>query len=113
MHPHISLFPSNQFYDGRLEDAQGVSTRCSAPWHKNSEYPPYAFLNVEWGKEQRGSGHSLYNPKEVAACINFIEKLCGAFPDVKVSVSSSLFPLLSNQCIASLRDGSEVIKHMG
>ncbi|KAI9331436.1 AAA domain-containing protein [Zopfochytrium polystomum] len=64
MHPNISYFPA----------------LCKAPWH--DKYPPYQFLNVDWGREQRAKGHSLYNPDEILACVNFVERLCASFPTI-------------------------------
>ncbi|KAJ3076763.1 DEAD-box type RNA helicase [Podochytrium sp. JEL0797] len=82
MHPHISSFPSQQFYKSRLLDAEDMSNKCIAPWHQNAEYPTYRFLNVGWGRELR-ERHSLYNPDEIIACVNLVAKLCIAFPGLK------------------------------
>ncbi|KAJ1564797.1 DEAD-box type RNA helicase, partial [Cladochytrium tenue] len=69
-----------RFYDARLEDAEGIESLCKAPWH--GSHPPYQFLNVEWGREQRAKGHSLFNPDEIVACVNFVEQLCSAYPTI-------------------------------
>ncbi|KAJ3217248.1 DEAD-box type RNA helicase [Dinochytrium kinnereticum] len=53
-----------------------------AEWHKDPMFPPYAFLNVEWGREQRAQGHSLHNPDEVLVCFNLVCLLCTRFPDI-------------------------------
>ncbi|KAJ3197034.1 DEAD-box type RNA helicase [Irineochytrium annulatum] len=79
MHPHISLFPSLQFYDSRLEDAENMNTLRAVPWHSDEKFPPYAFFNIEWGREKR-AGHSLYNPDEVIACVNLVAQICKKFP---------------------------------
>ncbi|KAJ3025695.1 UNVERIFIED_CONTAM: DEAD-box type RNA helicase [Siphonaria sp. JEL0065] len=81
MHPNISAFPSAQFYNSRLLDAEKMDTKCVAPWHTNAEYPTYRFLNVGWGRELR-ERHSLYNPDEIIACVNFVAKLCKSFSQI-------------------------------
>ncbi|ORY48582.1 P-loop containing nucleoside triphosphate hydrolase protein [Rhizoclosmatium globosum] len=81
MHPHISVFPSRQFYNSRLLDAEKMDTKCVAQWHSNEDYPTYRFLNVGWGRELR-ERHSLYNPDEIIACVNFVAKLCQTFPNI-------------------------------
>lgn len=79
MHPNISKFPSRQFYESRLGDADNLTSLCKAPWHV--KYPPYQFFNVAWGREQRVK-HSLYNPDEILACVNFVQQLCADFPSI-------------------------------
>ncbi|KAI9338235.1 AAA domain-containing protein [Obelidium mucronatum] len=81
MHPNISSFPSAQFYGSRLLDAEKMESKCVAPWHSKDEYPTYRFLNVGWGRELR-ERHSLYNPDEIIACVNFVAKLCKTFPEI-------------------------------
>ncbi|KAI8614903.1 AAA domain-containing protein [Chytriomyces sp. MP71] len=81
MHPDISVFPSAQFYSSKLLDADDMEKKCTADWHGHSNYPAYRFLNIGWGRELR-ERHSLYNPDEVAACVNFVAKLCASFPGI-------------------------------
>ncbi|KAI8843584.1 AAA domain-containing protein [Chytridium lagenaria] len=75
MHPEISSFPSFQFYESRLLDAEKNEQSCTAPWHKDASFPPYSFYDVEWGREQRAQGHSLHNPDEVMVCFNLVFSL--------------------------------------
>ncbi|KAJ3395803.1 DEAD-box type RNA helicase [Chytriomyces hyalinus] len=81
MHPHISVFPSAQFYGSRLIDADNMEVKCTADWHGHDNYPAYRFLNIGWGRELR-ERHSLYNPDEIVACVNFVARLCASFPSL-------------------------------
>ncbi|KAI8828816.1 AAA domain-containing protein [Chytriomyces cf. hyalinus JEL632] len=81
MHPHISVFPSAQFYGSRLIDADNMEVKCKADWHGHDNYPAYRFLNIGWGRELR-ERHSLYNPDEIVACVNFVARLCASFPSL-------------------------------
>ncbi|KAJ3097927.1 DEAD-box type RNA helicase [Phlyctochytrium planicorne] len=83
MNPEISVFPSYQFYDSKLQDSETTVAECRAEWHADPLFPPYAFFNVEWGREQRGKGHSLFNPDEITVCYNLVCMLCAKFPDLK------------------------------
>ena len=73
MHPEISKFPSQIFYENRIKDFETLSDSSRLlPELKNapSFLHPYAFIHVE-GKEKRGFSHSLVNQAE----IQFIESL--------------------------------------
>ncbi|KAJ3098639.1 DEAD-box type RNA helicase [Physocladia obscura] len=81
MHPEISIFPSARFYNSKLIDAEKMDSKRKAEWHSHENYPAYRFLNINWGRELR-ERHSLYNPDEVNACVNFVSKLCSAYPNM-------------------------------
>lgn len=66
MHPIISRFPSQYFYDGKLVDGESISPdRCAAAFHSKPCFPPFAFFDCHEGREQgAGGGGSLRNRAE-------------------------------------------------
>jgi len=63
MHPDISRFPSEAFYQGRIEDGPNMSELTSRPWHTQPMFGTYKFFNVT-GVEQPGSFNSIKNTFE-------------------------------------------------
>ncbi|KAH6592800.1 hypothetical protein BASA50_007851 [Batrachochytrium salamandrivorans] len=82
MHPHISNFPSMKFYDSELKDAPGLAATCAAPWHVHSLFRPYQLLDSHIGKEQSGSGNSLFNAEEADLCVALVKKICSTYGDI-------------------------------
>ena len=75
MHPEISIFPSQAFYDGRLLDGPGMATARIRPWHSDWLLGPYQFFDVQ-GMQQSGSrGHSLTNAAEADVAIRLFRRL--------------------------------------
>ncbi|GAU32054.1 hypothetical protein TSUD_214090, partial [Trifolium subterraneum] len=65
MHPSISLFPSKEFYDGKLSDASVVREESYNKLFLEGEmYSSYSFINIANGIEQFGDGQSLKNMVE-------------------------------------------------
>ncbi|KAI8927981.1 AAA domain-containing protein [Entophlyctis helioformis] len=83
MHPHISQFPSEYFYNSELKDADGLDKTCAAVWHNTQLFAPYRLLDLHQGREQTGYGKSLFNTEEALACVLLVKKLCAAFPNLQ------------------------------
>ena len=73
MHPVLSRWPSEQFYDGALKDAFDVDIRippAGIPWVKEKDSDelkaaPLLFVSTTTGREEtNGSGTSKLNKKE-------------------------------------------------
>ncbi|KAI8114303.1 hypothetical protein M9434_002429 [Picochlorum sp. BPE23] len=65
MHPEIRKFPSQHFYNGKLEDAKEVCDMPSEPYHSTNFLGPYQVFDVAEGQEKRGkNGGSLSNAAE-------------------------------------------------
>lgn len=79
MHPEISYFPSQEFYDGQLIDGAGMALLRAQPWHANSLLGPYRYFDVK-GTQSMGSSHSLVNLEEVKIAIQIYERLKIDFP---------------------------------
>jgi superfamily I DNA and/or RNA helicase len=76
MHPSISLFPNQQFYEGRLEDGVEASQR---PAPRGMLWPdwdtPMAFLPVQEGEVRSPDGNSKENPAEASWVSRILEQL--------------------------------------
>eukprot|EP01130_Rhizamoeba_saxonica_P011682 TRINITY_DN4862_c0_g2_i1.p1 TRINITY_DN4862_c0_g2~~TRINITY_DN4862_c0_g2_i1.p1 ORF type:complete len:771 (-),score=139.68 TRINITY_DN4862_c0_g2_i1:30-2297(-) len=74
MHPKISKFPSDLFYDSRLIDGENVSTQSyNQVYYEDSVHAPFVFFNLE-SNEQRFS-KSLHNSKEVEFAVKIVKSL--------------------------------------
>ncbi|TVY93187.1 putative ATP-dependent helicase [Lachnellula willkommii] len=74
MHPEISKFPSQQFYNGRLVDGENMAILRKQPWHASTILGPYRFFDVK-GVQTHGSGHSFINIPELNAAIGLYQRL--------------------------------------
>lgn len=75
MHPEISAFPSQQFYNSRLVDGEGMSKLREKPWHTSTILGPYRFFDVEGVQTKEARGHSFINIPELNAAIKLYERL--------------------------------------
>lgn len=75
MHPEISVFPSNAFYDGRLLDGAGMAKLRERPWHQSNIMGPYRFFDVQGAHQSAPQGHSLVNYAEIEVAISLFDRL--------------------------------------
>ena len=75
MHPEISLFPSNTFYDAKLLDGPGIAKLRTRPWHQSKILAPYRFFDVQGTQQSAPRGHSLINIAEIEVALNLFERL--------------------------------------
>ncbi|ODQ64099.1 P-loop containing nucleoside triphosphate hydrolase protein, partial [Nadsonia fulvescens var. elongata DSM 6958] len=64
MHPSISKFPSDEFYDSKLIDGPNMDLKTKQPWHENNLFQPYRFFNVHSSEEVNRRTHSIFNKAE-------------------------------------------------
>uniref|UniRef100_A0A061SGN7 Senataxin n=1 Tax=Tetraselmis sp. GSL018 TaxID=582737 RepID=A0A061SGN7_9CHLO len=64
MHPEIRHFPSDHFYEGKLQDGDCILQRADPPFYSHSLLKPYIFFDVDQGRELRMGGRSLSNQAE-------------------------------------------------
>ncbi|KAF3901570.1 hypothetical protein ABW21_db0202407 [Orbilia brochopaga] len=79
MHPAISYFPSQMFYNSQLEDGPDMEVLRSQSWHNSLFFGPYRFFNV-LGQESM-SGHSMKNINEVNVALMIYKRLVADFPE--------------------------------
>ena len=75
MHPEISLFPSNTFYDAKLLDGPGIARLRTRPWHQSKILGPYRFFDVQGTHKSAPRGHSLINIAEIEVALKLFERL--------------------------------------
>ena len=75
MHPDISVFPSNAFYDGKLLDGPGMAKLRTRPWHQSKILGPYRFFDVQGTQQSAPRGHSLINIAEIEVALKLFERL--------------------------------------
>lgn len=82
MHPELSLFPSDFFYNRRLKDGPLLLNNRKAEWHQNAMFPPYKVFDVK-GREET-NGRSYFNAQEVTHCVQLVKYLCASYPQIIV-----------------------------
>ncbi|KAF1835796.1 hypothetical protein BDW02DRAFT_629335 [Decorospora gaudefroyi] len=81
MHPEISLFPSQTFYDGRLLDGGDMAGLRQRPWHQSLLLGPYRFFDVQGQHQAAPKGHSLINIAEINIALQLYKRLTSDYSD--------------------------------
>ncbi|KAF2689503.1 tRNA-splicing endonuclease-like protein [Lentithecium fluviatile CBS 122367] len=81
MHPEISMFPSQTFYDGKLLDGGDMAALRKQPWHKSLILGPYRFFDVQGQHQAAPKGHSLINIAEINIAMQLYRRLTSDHPD--------------------------------
>jgi senataxin len=79
MHPEISWFPSQTFYDGRLLDGGNMAGLRQRPWHASALLGPYRFFDVQGQHSAAPKGHSLINKAEIEIALQLYKRLTSDF----------------------------------
>lgn len=82
MHPEISLFPSQTFYDGRLLDGDNMAPLRQRPWHASMLLGPYRFFDVQGQHQAAPKGHSLINIAEIDIALRLYKRLTSDYRDI-------------------------------
>ena len=76
MHPTISQFPNNEFYNGLILDGPNVINRPRENrFLKGDMYGSYSFINVDSAKEEFDNNYSTRNMAEVAVIAEIVANL--------------------------------------
>lgn len=75
MHPQISMFPSREFYEGRLVDGSDMADLRRQPWHASTVFSPYRFFDVKGVQTKGSKGQSLVNNQEINVALQLYERL--------------------------------------
>ncbi|KAI2469728.1 SEN1 N terminal-domain-containing protein [Annulohypoxylon bovei var. microspora] len=81
MHPEISLFPSQEFYERRLLDGDDMRRLRHQPWHQSALLGPYRFFDVKGIQERGRKGQSLVNLEELKVAMQLYERLMTDYPN--------------------------------
>ena len=103
MHPDISSFPSQTFYDGRLLDGPGMAAARNRPWHADDLLGPYRFFDVQGMHQSAPKGHSLINIAEAELALRLFRRLTASAKDFDLSGKVGIITPYKSQ-LALLRD---------
>lgn len=84
MHPEISFFPSQEFYERRLIDGGDMAKLRQQPWHRSELLGPYRFFDVKGSQEKGQRGKSLVNLAELKVAMQLYERFILDYPQVDV-----------------------------
>ncbi|EAY94135.1 hypothetical protein OsI_15908 [Oryza sativa Indica Group] len=79
----ISIFPSKEFYEGVLEDGEGLSKK--RPWHSYSCFGPFCFFDVDGTESQPSGSGSWVNEDEVEFITLLYHQMAMRYPELKSS----------------------------
>ncbi|EGG15164.1 Regulator of nonsense transcripts 1 like protein [Cavenderia fasciculata] len=82
MHPSISKFPSQRFYQSKLKDGENV-VKYTNSFYNNAKYGPINFYNIPESQEVSENGNSLKNILESKYVFVLLKKLVQEYPEVK------------------------------
>ncbi|KAK8114122.1 hypothetical protein PG999_006191 [Apiospora kogelbergensis] len=74
MHPEISRFPAQEFYDGKLLNGGDMARLRHQPWHQRGLLGPYRFFDVKGAQERGQKGQSLVNYEELKVAMSLYER---------------------------------------
>mmetsp|Transcript_50709 Transcript_50709/g.107578 ORF Transcript_50709/g.107578 Transcript_50709/m.107578 type:complete len:890 (-) Transcript_50709:120-2789(-) len=83
MHPAISSFPSQRFYEGKLQDAWDTAafeSRFPAPWWSIPCFGPVVFFNLRGVQEKMTA--SFVNEDEANFIIQIFRRVSALYPDI-------------------------------
>ncbi|KAH7116848.1 tRNA-splicing endonuclease-like protein [Dendryphion nanum] len=80
MHPEISWFPSQTFYDGKLLDGDDMAGLRKRPWHTSLVLGPYRFFDVQGQHQAAPKGRSLINQAEINVALQLYKRVTSDFP---------------------------------
>ncbi|KAH9224799.1 SEN1 N terminal-domain-containing protein [Leptodontidium sp. 2 PMI_412] len=113
MHPEISSFPSEQFYNSRLIDGPGMDKLREQPWHASTILGPYRFFDVEGIQTKQAQGHSFINVPELNAALALYARLKADYRNVdfkgKIGIITSYKAQLNEMKVRFAREYGEGI----
>ncbi|KAK8139529.1 hypothetical protein PG984_000652 [Apiospora sp. TS-2023a] len=82
MHPEISRFPAQEFYEGKLLNGGDMARLRHQPWHQRGLLGPYRFFDVKGTQERGHKGQSLVNHEELKVAMSLYERFRKDNPSV-------------------------------
>ncbi|ONK60305.1 uncharacterized protein A4U43_C08F16750 [Asparagus officinalis] len=83
MHPEISIFPSQEFYDGSLENGDSVEKQTKRVWHAYRCFGPFTFFDIDGVESQPTGSGSWVNEEEADFIVLLYHKLAAQYPELK------------------------------
>ncbi|KAK3941950.1 SEN1 N terminal-domain-containing protein [Diplogelasinospora grovesii] len=74
MHPEISRFPSQEFYEGLLHDGADMARLRMQPWHQSALLGPYRFFDVQGSQARGPKNQSLVNEAELKVAMQLYRR---------------------------------------
>ncbi|KAL2161236.1 hypothetical protein VTH06DRAFT_8456 [Thermothelomyces fergusii] len=74
MHPEISRFPSQEFYEGLLQDGADMGRLRVQPWHESELLGPYRFFDVKGSQSRGPKNQSLVNEEELKVAMQLYRR---------------------------------------
>eukprot|EP00658_Telonema_sp_P-2_P052907 TRINITY_DN4125_c0_g1_i5.p1 TRINITY_DN4125_c0_g1~~TRINITY_DN4125_c0_g1_i5.p1 ORF type:complete len:794 (+),score=211.44 TRINITY_DN4125_c0_g1_i5:153-2534(+) len=99
MQPAIALFPSHNFYGGKLQNDPSIETRTRRMIGEGVEampLAPFRFFNCDF-YESRGESMSIYNEGEVEAILELFNKLVEYSGDPEIGSQVGVITLYMDQ----------------
>ncbi|CZT47734.1 related to SEN1 protein [Rhynchosporium secalis] len=113
MHPEISSFPSEQFYNSKLIDGPNMDKLRKQPWHASTILGPYRFFDVEGIQTKQTQGHSFINVPELNAALALYARLKADYRNVdfrgKIGIITSYKAQLNEMKIRFAREYGDAI----
>ncbi|GMM37123.1 putative DNA/RNA helicase [Saccharomycopsis crataegensis] len=75
MHPDISRFPSDEFYNSKLIDGNKMRELNTRAWHSIYPLSPYRFFDIAGRQEQSSRSKSFFNTTEAVVALELVKKL--------------------------------------
>lgn len=72
MHPEISVFPSREFYNGKLSDGPDMFEKNTRPWHHHYPFTPFRFFDVQSKHQVHLLTRSLFNKSEANMVLDMV-----------------------------------------
>lgn len=104
MHPEISQFPSQEFYERRLYDGDDMAKLRAQPWHQRGLLGPYRFFDVKGSQERGRKGQSLVNTAEQKVAMHLYDRFKADAPRVEMKGKIGIITPYKAQLFA-LKDG--------
>ena len=113
MHPSLSRFPNDEFYDGRLEDAEVVATLPPVRSSYINEAKYLSFVNHK-GRESVTQSKSLENNREGAIVVRIIADILCKNEDIRGAEIGIITPYLGQKELLwkSLQDPSSYLRSL-
>lgn len=79
----ISIFPSQEFYAGSLEDGELLRKSTERLWHKYRCFGPFCFFDIEGVESQPSGTGSWVNEDEIEFIVLMYHKLVSQYSTLK------------------------------